>query len=233
MKGSSSSNTSGRVTRARASDTLIRIPPDSSRGRLTASAGPKLISSRLSPTRCRASVASTPSNSSGRRIFSSTVRHGNRLGSWKTSAMRESSDRSTVPAVGSNSPAISLNAVDLPQPEGPTRDTNSPSAMFRSTRSSTGCLASKATVTPSNDRADRTDVADEESKIRTFPGRNGWTDGVSRYVFGHPNGSVAWLYPSPNGSYLFRPAFTNVDLPFFSVYGIFRWAGFWFGRDSP
>jgi len=84
-----------------------------------------------------------------------------------------------VPAGGSNRPAISLNAVDLPQPEGPTRDTNSPSAIFRSTRSSTGCRASKATVTPSNDRADRTDVADEESKIRTFPVRNGWTAGVS------------------------------------------------------
>src|SRR6185503_17553266 len=36
-----------------------------------------------------------------------------------------------LPAVGSSSPAISRSSVDLPQPEGPTKTTNSPSSMSR------------------------------------------------------------------------------------------------------
>ena len=37
-----------------------------------------------------------------------------------------------VPEVVSSSPAISLSSVDLPQPDGPTKTTNSPSAISRS-----------------------------------------------------------------------------------------------------
>ena len=37
-----------------------------------------------------------------------------------------------VPPLVSSSPAISLSSVDLPQPDGPTKTTNSPSSMTRS-----------------------------------------------------------------------------------------------------
>ena len=37
----------------------------------------------------------------------------------------------TVPALISSSPAIMRSAVDLPQPDGPTRTMNSPSVMSR------------------------------------------------------------------------------------------------------
>ena len=38
----------------------------------------------------------------------------------------------TVPELGAPSPAISRNAVDFPQPEGPSSETNSPRATSRS-----------------------------------------------------------------------------------------------------
>src|SRR3989442_15228134 len=41
-----------------------------------------------------------------------------------------------APRVGSLRPAISRNAVDLPQPEGPSTDTNSPGQTSRLSRSS-------------------------------------------------------------------------------------------------
>ncbi len=47
---------------------------------------------------------------------------------------------STVPSETSSSPAIILSVVDLPQPEGPTSTTNSPSAMSRSMPCSTSVL---------------------------------------------------------------------------------------------
>ena len=37
-----------------------------------------------------------------------------------------------VPPLASSSPAISRSSVDLPQPDGPTKTTNSPSSMTRS-----------------------------------------------------------------------------------------------------
>src|SRR6266702_4921278 len=41
------------------------------------------------------------------------------------------------PSLGSSRPAIMLSKVDLPQPEGPTRTTNSPSSISRSMSLST------------------------------------------------------------------------------------------------
>ena len=41
-------------------------------------------------------------------------------------------ETSTVPEVGALSPAISRSAVDLPQPDGPSSDTNSPVRTSRS-----------------------------------------------------------------------------------------------------
>ncbi len=43
----------------------------------------------------------------------------------------------TWPVVASSSPAMVRNRVDLPQPDGPTKTTNSPSAISRSTPFST------------------------------------------------------------------------------------------------
>src|SRR4030095_16047409 len=54
-----------------------------------------------------------------------------RLAGGTTSTVRSSI--STCPAVCSSSPAMTRSNVDLPQPEGPTNTTNSPSEMSRST----------------------------------------------------------------------------------------------------
>ena len=46
----------------------------------------------------------------------------------------------TVPPVISSSPAIMRSSVDLPQPDGPTSTTNSPSWIERSMSRSTGSV---------------------------------------------------------------------------------------------
>src|SRR5215217_1466649 len=63
--------------------------------------------------------------------------------SWLTSRppMRSS------PSVMSSSPAIMFKHVDLPEPEGPTRMTNSPSAMSRLTSSTAMVPSVKSLVT--------------------------------------------------------------------------------------
>jgi hypothetical protein len=43
----------------------------------------------------------------------------------------------TLPLCSASSPAMMLSSVDLPQPEGPSRPTTSPSAMEKLTPSST------------------------------------------------------------------------------------------------
>src|SRR4051794_20179178 len=53
----------------------------------------------------------------------------------------------SVPSVMSSSPAIIRNAVDLPQPDGPTNTRNSPSAMSRSRSATTRCPSAKALLT--------------------------------------------------------------------------------------
>jgi hypothetical protein len=55
----------------------------------------------------------------------------------------------TRPAVGVSSPAIILSVVVLPQPEGPSRQTNSPSPISR-LRSETAVKSPNFLVTPSN-----------------------------------------------------------------------------------
>src|SRR5699024_12129941 len=62
--------------------------------------------------------------------FSSTVIHGNKPPSWKTTTRSVPGPvivlpfSSTSPEVGVSRPAISFNTVDLPQPDGPINDTN-------------------------------------------------------------------------------------------------------------
>src|SRR6266481_1791794 len=51
---------------------------------------------------------------------------------------------STSPVVGSSKPAMMRSSVDFPQPEAPIRQTNSPSAIVRSTRASASMSSSPA-----------------------------------------------------------------------------------------
>ena len=76
-------------------------------------------------------------------MFSNAVRFGRSLKSWKTQPMfrrsigtferlsRPSSRPPTMmrPSVGSSSLIKSLTSVDFPEPDGPTRKTNSPLSM--------------------------------------------------------------------------------------------------------
>src|SRR5262245_38626192 len=55
---------------------------------------------------------------------------------------------STRPLVGSLKPAMMRSAVDLPQPEGPSSDTNSPGETFRLRRSSATTPLAKLLPTP-------------------------------------------------------------------------------------
>src|SRR5438105_3480199 len=82
-----------------------------------------------------AEARSSPNTSLGSSTFSSTVRHGKRTEVWN---MTPTSRRGPLtrrpptrisPVLGSSSPPISLSSVDLPQPLGPTKETNSPGWM--------------------------------------------------------------------------------------------------------
>ena len=57
-------------------------------------------------------------------MFPAAVSHGNSAGSWNMSATRPDTD--TSPEVGCSRPAARESSVDLPQPEAPIRQVNSP-----------------------------------------------------------------------------------------------------------
>ena len=142
--GSSISSSVGAVASARAIDTRICMPPDSSRGkRSAASASP----TPASASRAAASAAArgTCARSSGRRTFAATRAHGISVGDWNTIARRRAASSAGTassphqrmrPAVGASSPATIRSSVVLPQPEGPSSVTNSPARTARSTGSS-------------------------------------------------------------------------------------------------
>jgi hypothetical protein len=67
---------------------------------------------------------------SGSRTLSATLAHGIKVGSWKTKPM-PLCGASIVPLLARLSPATMRSAVDLPQPEGPSSDTNSPARTSR------------------------------------------------------------------------------------------------------
>ena len=79
-------------------------------------------------------------------MLPSTVSHGKTPRSWKTKIRRGSGPRTTSPSirtsplVGERKPAMVLSSVDLPQPEGPTMQRNSPFATSRLMSFSTGVL---------------------------------------------------------------------------------------------
>src|SRR5512132_94024 len=76
-----------------------------------------------------------PASVSGNRTFVSTRAQGINVGAWNTNAMRRPAPPVSAnglphqdkrPVDGWSRPAIRLNSVDLPQPEGPTSARNSP-----------------------------------------------------------------------------------------------------------
>ena len=79
--------------------------------------------------------------SGGSSTLSSTLRHGNRTGDRKTTPMSRRGPligvprSSASPPEGGNNPARILSKVVLPQPDGPTTETNSPSPTAKSIES--------------------------------------------------------------------------------------------------
>ncbi|MCY1212392.1 hypothetical protein D9M72_241260 [compost metagenome] len=132
------------MTRPRAIDTRICMPPDSARGSAPANFSSPTSASD-SVTRASASLRGTPARSSGSRTLVCTLAHGISVGDWNTNdilcgqscncatGLRHTSRR---PSLGSSMPATIFSSVLLPQPEGPSNVTNSPSAIDRSTGSS-------------------------------------------------------------------------------------------------
>ena len=83
--------------------------------------------------RPRPRASETPRRRSGSQTLSARVRPGHQRRLLEHEAdlaavvlARRDPGHSTLPAVGSARPAMMRSAVDLPQPEGPSRDTNSP-----------------------------------------------------------------------------------------------------------
>src|SRR5215831_8550120 len=87
------------------------------------------------------SVFLIPAISSGKATFSITVRHGKVDSSWNTIPIAGCGPRTVSPATvtapwyPSRRPPMTLNKVDLPQPEGPITARNSPGRTLNETRS--------------------------------------------------------------------------------------------------
>src|SRR5687768_5704711 len=94
----------------------------------------------MSRTRASRSDRSMPSSSSGSFTLSSTLRHSNRTGAWKTMPYSRPSRAlwaglpltSTLPSLGAVRSPMSRSSVLLPQPDGTMRLTNSPRPISRS-----------------------------------------------------------------------------------------------------
>src|SRR5215468_5404917 len=140
--GSSISSTEGRVTMARANAARCCMPPDSSCG--NASLNPDR------PTVARIASASASSSGSSRssvpaarwafgpnRTFFLVVSQGNSIGVWNSmprSGAGPATGRPptvTEPSSHSSAPAMMRSRVDFPQPDGPSRQTNSPAPTWR------------------------------------------------------------------------------------------------------
>src|SRR6266446_8125716 len=137
--GSSSNRTLGSIDRARAMPTRCFMPPEISCGYLC-SACPSCTSSRARCTRSLSTAffAVAPNTrSTARWTFSKQVSQGSREWFWNTTPrsgpgpVTSRSASRTWPPVGLRSPATMLSSVDLPQPECPISETNSPARMSR------------------------------------------------------------------------------------------------------
>ena len=117
--------------------TRWRMPPDSSLGYFAPNPARPTFSRSVS-ARPRYSDLSQCLISMGSSTLSRTVRQGSSRSRWKTTPISVCGlttnlpSRVTRPPEGSNSPAISINSVLLPQPLGPTTETKPPGAMDRS-----------------------------------------------------------------------------------------------------
>src|SRR6266705_1938661 len=138
--GSSSSRTLGSIESARAMPTRCFMPPEISCGYLCW-ACPSCTSSRARRTRSLTAAffsAAPNTRSTASWTFSKQVSQGSREWFWNTtprSGPGPETSRSasrTWPSVGLSSPATILSSVDLPQPECPISETNSPARMSRS-----------------------------------------------------------------------------------------------------
>ena len=122
-KGSSMSRMSAPCASARARATRCRIPPDSSCGRRSPKPSRRTVDSNAS-ARSRRSRAGTPAKRIASSTFSRAVSHGKSAASWKRRLTRPLT--SIEPACTRSSPASRFRRVVFPQPEAPTRQTNSP-----------------------------------------------------------------------------------------------------------
>ena len=135
-KGSSIISTSGSMASTRAMAARFFMPPESARGKLCSKPlRPILaISSRAISRR---TFFSTPRSSMARATLSSTVRQGSRESAWEIYPTEGETPCTGLPSmracppVGTTCPANTFRAVDLPQPEGPTRATSSPRSTVR------------------------------------------------------------------------------------------------------
>ena len=152
-KGSSNSKTSGWGAKARPRATLCCWPPDSSWG--------ILVRWAVRPIRVRTSATRSSLRwpfGNPYAMFCSTVKWGNNAPSWKTMpTLRRSGGvfspalltawpaMEMTPSSGSSNPAMSLSAVVLPQPLGPSSARTWPLGMLKSRPATAGtplkCLA--------------------------------------------------------------------------------------------
>ena len=165
-RGSSSSRARGRLTSARARATRCCWPPDSWRG-LRFSRPSSSTRDRASATRRLISSLSTFLRRRPKATFSKTSMWGKSAYCWNTMlTSRRKGGTPTMsrpwsriwPLVGSSKPAIIRRVVVLPQPDGPSIEKNSPSAMRRSTCSTalTSCEpVANSFSTPTSSIADR------------------------------------------------------------------------------
>src|SRR5713101_2244165 len=137
--GSSSSRTLGSIESARAMPTRCFMPPEISCGYLCW-ACPSCTSSRARRTRSLTAAffsAAPNTRSTASWTFSKQVSQGKREWFWNTTPrsgpgpVTSRSASRTWPSVASSSPATMLRSVDLPQPECPISETNSPERMSR------------------------------------------------------------------------------------------------------
>ncbi|BAF54333.1 hypothetical protein cgR_1351 [Corynebacterium glutamicum R] len=135
-KGSSRSIIGGSMAKARAMPTRCCMPPERRAGRRSA-ASVRPTCSRWVRVMSARSVLLKEGRAERRpkSMLPRAVNQGRRAWSWKTmprsgpGPLISSLPALTVPVDGEASPAIILRIVDFPQPEGPRRETNSPSLM--------------------------------------------------------------------------------------------------------
>src|SRR5215813_9121908 len=151
--GSSMRKTAGLTTIVRASATRCASPPDSVAGRFPSSGAMRVVVATAC-TRAATSASGTFLMRNGKAMLSKTFRWGNSARLWNTMPRLRSRGSQSVtraapmkmsPAVGVSSPAIMLSVVVLPQPDGPTSTTNSPSGTARS-MASTARVEAKSLV---------------------------------------------------------------------------------------